>query len=393
MFASQAGADLLDVLVVGGGPGGLYAAGRFARAGHRVLVCEEHDTIGEPVHCTGIVSTDSFDEFDLPRETVLNALTRVTFVSPSLMPIGYTTPRPEAVVIDRGRFDRALADRARLAGADVRTGTRVTDLEIDDAGVRARAGGAHVRARLVVLACGAAYRAQRRLGLGLPGSYLHTAQRELPAARLGDVEVHFGQDVAPFGFAWAVPVERPSGPHVRVGVMTSHDAPRHFHRMLGRVAERWGIETDAAPPHLKLLPLGAIGRTYATRMLVVGDAAGLVKPTTGGGIYYSVLSAALAAETGGRALSRDRLDARSLAPYESAWRGRLAREFDAQHALRRAAVAMSDTDIDKLFTLAQTDGVMPLVRKTVRFNEYRHLIRALFKHPPARRVLFRALVA
>ncbi|MFI5178475.1 MAG: NAD(P)/FAD-dependent oxidoreductase [Vicinamibacterales bacterium] len=392
MFAGEAGVDV-DVLVVGAGPGGLFTADRFARAGHRVLVCEEHETIGEPVHCTGIVAADSFDEFDLPRDTVLNGLTRVTFVSPSLMPIGYTTPKPEAVVIDRGRFDRALADRARRAGADVRTGARVTDLEIDDHGVRARAGGVGVRARLVVLACGAAYRAQRRIGLGLPGSFLHTAQREMPAARLGDVEVHFGQDVAPAGFAWAVPVERPSGPHVRVGVMTSHDAPRYFQHMLARVSVRWGVQADAVAPRLKILPLGAIGRTYGTRLLVVGDAAGLVKPTTGGGIYYSILSAALAAETGARALSRNRLDAESLAPYQSAWRARLAREFDAQHALRRAAVAMTDTDIDKLFDLARTDGVMPLVRKTARFNEHRHLIRALFKHPPARRILFRALVA
>jgi digeranylgeranylglycerophospholipid reductase len=393
MGAREAGLDIVDALIVGGGPGGLFAADRLARRGHRVLVCEEHGTIGEPVHCTGIVAADSFDEFDLPRDTVLNALTRVTFVSPSLVPIGYTTPRPEAVVIDRGRFDRALADRARRAGAEVRTGVRVTDLEIDDQGVRARAGGVSVRARLVVLACGAAYRAQRRLGLGLPGSFLHTAQSEMPAARLGDVEVHFGQDVAPAGFAWAVPVERPSGPHVRIGVMTSHDAPRYFRQMLARVAAPWGVAPDAARPRLKILPLGVIGRTHATRLLVVGDAAGLVKPTTGGGIYYSILSAALAAETADRALLRDRLDAASLAPYESAWRARLASELNAQHALRRAAVAMSDTDIDRLFDLARTDGVMPLVRKTARFNEHRHLIRALFKHPPARRILFRALVA
>jgi len=222
---------------------------------------------------------------------------------------------------------------------------------------------------------------------------MHTAQLEMPAARLGDVEVHFGQDVAPAGFAWAVPVARPSGPHVRIGVMSSHDAPRYFRQMLARVAAAWGVRGDAGAPRLKILPLGAIARTYATRLLVVGDAAGLVKPTTGGGIYYSILSAALAADTGGLALSRNRLDADSLAPYESAWRARLAREFDAQHALRRAAIAMSDTDIDRLFDLARTDGVMPLVRKTARFNEHRHLIRALFKHPPARRILFRALVA
>jgi hypothetical protein len=51
---------------------------------------------------------------------------------------------------------------------------------------------------------------------------------------------------------------------------------------------------------------------------------------------------------------------------------------------------MSDHDIDALFDLAKTDGIMPIVRKTARFNQHRHLIRALFNHPPARRVLFRA---
>jgi flavin-dependent dehydrogenase len=126
-------------------------------------------------------------------------------------------------------------------------------------------------------------------------------------------------------------------------------------------------------------------------LLAVGDAAGLVKPTTGGGIYYSIVSASLAADVAGEALRADRLDAGTLASYQTRWRERLDREFDAQQALRQTVLKMSDADIDALFDLAQTDGVMPLVRKTARFNEHRHLIRALFNHPPARRILFRAL--
>jgi hypothetical protein len=85
------------------------------------------------------------------------------------------------------------------------------------------------------------------------------------------------------------------------------------------------------------------------------------------------------------------LDAQSLSVYEVRWRARLSREFDAQQELRRLAIGMSDADIDALFDLARTDGVIPLVRKTARFNEHRHLIRALFNHRPARRILFRAL--
>ncbi len=390
MSASMA-QSTIDVLVIGAGPGGLYAAGSLARLGYRVLVCEEHATIGDPVHCTGIVATDSFDEFELPRAAILNPLSRVRFVSPSGLSIDYQTSAAEATVIDRGSFDRALADRARASGAEVRTGVRVTDLVADARGVRARAGAVPIEARLAILACGASYRLQRGEGLGVPGQYLHTAQKELPAARLHDVEVHFGESVAPGGFGWAVPVVRPQGSFVRVGVMASHDAPGFFRVMFDRVAEPWKVSDRNPSPRLKILPLAPIGRTFANRVLAVGDAAGLVKPTTGGGIYYSIVSAALAADVGGTALAIDRLDAHALSRYETRWRDRLDREFDAQQALRQTALQMSDADIDALFDLAQTDGVMPLVRKTARFNEHRHLIRALFNHPPARRILFRAL--
>ena len=114
-----------DALIVGGGPGGLYAAWRLAHDGFSVVVCEEHDAVGVPIHCTGVLGADSFDEFDLPRETVLNALPTIRFVSPAGLELRYTAPAVQAVVIDRGLFDRILADRARAAGAELRVHARV----------------------------------------------------------------------------------------------------------------------------------------------------------------------------------------------------------------------------------------------------------------------------
>ena len=125
----------------------------------------------------------------------------------------------------------------------------------------------------------------------------------------------------------------------------------------------------------------------------MGDAAGLVKPTTGGGIHYSVMSASLAADTAFEALRRDRFDEASLAPYEAAWRARIADELETQTKLRRAVTRLTDADIDGFFDLALTDGIMPIVRSTVRFNHHRDLIRALFRHPPARQFLFRSMVS
>ena len=380
-----------DVLVVGGGPAGLYAAERLARRGVSTLVCEEHGLVGDPVHCTGVLATESFDMLGLPREATLNALTTARFVSPSGIAISHTTPTPLAAVIDRGVFDRALATRAAAAGAELRNGLRVSVVETGPTAVRAQVGDDWVTARLLILACGANYAFQRRVGLGLPRGYLHTAQRELPAGRLGDVEMHFGREVAPDGFAWTVPVVRDGGTFVRVGVMTSRDPVGCYTRMLNRVADAWGIEDLQQPPRQKILPLGAIDRTYADRTLVVGDAAGLVKPTTGGGIHYSVWSAALAADVAVDALAADRLDAAALASYERQWRDRLGEEFAEQRSLRDLATRLSDQEINELFDLARTDGIMPIVRKTAQFNHHRHLIRALLRHPPARKILFRSV--
>ena len=145
--------------------------------------------------------------------------------------------------------------------------------------------------------------------------------------------------------------------------------------MVERIAARWGLGLEGVrPPLLKALPLSPAGRTYGHRLLAVGDAAGLVKTTTGGGIYYSLLSAAIAADVLGRALGRDDLGVRSLAEYERRWRAHLDAELTAQRSFRVLAQQMSDDDIESLFDLALTGGIMPLVRRTATFNRHRRLI-------------------
>ena len=231
-------------------------------------------------------------------------------------------------------------------------------------------------------------------GMGMPPIFLQSAQVECPAAPFEEVEVHFGHAIASSGFAWAVPVRRGAASFARIGLMSDTNAGRQFEAFVSRVGARLGLATGGdgrMEPRQKMLPLAPIPATYADRIVAVGDAAGLVKATTGGGIYYSLVSASLAADVLEDGLRRDGLDAARLEPYQDAWRKRLGPELDAQLSLRLLANRLTDDEIEMLFDLAQTDGIMPIVRRTARFNRHRDLIVSLLKHPPARRVLFRRL--
>src|ERR1041384_6626119 len=149
---------MLDVAVIGGGPGGLRTAALLADAGFDVTLFEEHDEVGQPVHCTGVLADDAFGEFGLSRGSILNTLSTAKFISPAGFQISYTTPSIEAHVVDRRRLDQTIAARATTAGVRVSAGRRVRNLEPMDAGMRIDLDGADaVEARAVVLACGASY--------------------------------------------------------------------------------------------------------------------------------------------------------------------------------------------------------------------------------------------
>src|SRR5215210_6990595 len=206
-----------DVVIVGGGPAGLYAAARLAGAGLATTLLEEHSTVGDPVHCTGVLSAEAFEDFGLSRRAALNDLTTARFWSPAGNQIAYSSAGVEAVVIDRRAFDRELFERAETAGVEVRQGARATSLRIEASGVTVTTVTGAVRARACVLACGANYALHRQVGLGMPRLFLNTAQIELPVRYPGDVEVHFGSEVAPKGFGWALPVIRGGLAFARVG--------------------------------------------------------------------------------------------------------------------------------------------------------------------------------
>jgi len=377
-----------DVIVVGGGPAGLLAARDLAASGFSAIVVEEHETIGMPVHCTGVLGMDAFGELDLPRHTILDTVHAARFISADGSSILIDHDRVRAAIIDRGRFDAALAASAAACGAKIQAGCRVREIEVDDDGVKVMTDAGSVLGRACIIACGANYRFNRRLGLGLPRVFVHSAQREVPFRDADHVEVYLGRQVAAGGFGWLVPFRRNGEALARVGVMCEARPRVAFGQLATCIGRRFGVPTGWDEPRVKVLPLAPVTRTWSRRVLAVGDAAGLVKATTGGGIYFGLLSGRIAAEVLSVALADDQLSGTRLREYERRWRARLWPEIRAGLAFRAMASRLSDRTIDRVMELARVDGIVPLLKQTADFNWHGAAARALLRHPSFRRIVF-----
>jgi geranylgeranyl reductase family protein len=370
------------------------AARRLAQCGHDVVVLEEHPSIGIPAHCTGLLGIEAFAELDIPRHTILDTTHAARFIAPDGSSVTVDADRVNAAIVDRALFDQALADSSRTAGAELRSSARVRTIAISDTGVTVSADGddGTITARACILACGANYRFNRQLGLGVPRAFVQSAQLERSFAGPEQVEVHLGRAVAPRGFAWVVPFLREGQPYQRLGLMADARAGSLFRSFAAQLRGRFGIADAEWPePRLKILPLGPVAKTYGTRLLAVGDAAGLVKPTTGGGIYYSLISGLFAADALDEALRTDDLRESRLRQYETRWRDRLGAEIRIGLAFRRLASRLNDRGIDSLVELARIDGIVPMLRQTADFNWHRQSAIALLRHSQFRRILLTSL--
>jgi geranylgeranyl reductase family protein len=370
------------------------AARTLATAGHDVVVLEEHETIGIPVHCTGLLGMQAFEELGLSRSSILATAHAARFFAADRSSVLVEAENVRAAVVDRAAFDQALAVEAGAAGAELRAGVRVGSIEVvdDRVVVGGDAASSRVEARCCVLACGASYRFNRALGLGVPKAYVQTAQVEVELEGPAGVEVYLGRDVAPGGFAWVVPFARGERRHARVGLMCDSSAFPRFAEFADRVKQQHpGGDVLWPRPRLKMLPLAPVSRTYGTRLLAVGDAAGLVKPTTGGGIYYSLLSGRLAGDVLDSALAADDLREARLRGYEARWRDRLGTEIRVGLAFRSLVSRLTDPAIDALVELARIDGLIPLLKQTADFNWHGASALALLRHNQFRRILLGSL--
>lgn len=356
---------LYDILVIGAGPVGSYTAQRLASNGYKVAVFEEHERIGEPMQCTGIIGVECFRRFQLPTDTVLREANSAKLFSPSGKVIRLHSDRPQAYIVDRTAFDRQLADTAKSHGAEYFTSSRATKVDVLSDRVRISTEKDETfDCRAAVIAGGFYSKLPQTLGLCRVKDFITGAQAEVEikdGSGLDEIEIYFDQSFAPGFFAWLVPT---APQQALAGLFASKSPRKHLRDFLTMLLEKGRIaSTDVNIMHGGI-PLKPLRKTYCDRVVVIGDAAGQVKPTTGGGMFYGLLCADIAADTLIKALSSNDLSAKSLSRYQREWHQSIGRELRNGYIARHTYKKLSNRRIEQLFELALKKGIPDAINQS-----------------------------
>ena len=377
------------MIVVGAGPVGSRVAHRLAEKTHRVLVLEKKGQVGTKSACTGIIGQECANVFAIEERVILRKVNSAILFSPSGNRLHLRREEPQACILDRGAFDIAMAERAQKTGADYNFGSRVTGIAIesDRASVAAdyRGKAQIIPARVVVIASGFNPGLLGRLGLGEFKDFTIGVQAEVEAPGSDEVEVYFG-DMAPGFFAWLVPT---TPPLARVGLLSRENPGYYLKKWLVDLAAQGRIASAEVKISYGGIPLRPLPHTCGERLIVVGDAAGQVKPTSGGGIYYGLLSADIAADTLNEALEDDDLAEKRLARYERGWRKRLGRELRTGYWFRKLFERLSERQVDRIFQIVKAGGIDKalLNDEDISFDWHSQTIMRLLKYQVVARTI------
>lgn len=390
-----------DAIIAGCGPTGAVAGREVAKKGFRVLILEEHREVGRPVQCAGLVTRRALAE--VPAEDcVLNSLSAAELVTPSGRRVRFGGGGERAVVVDRAGYDRRAAEMAIDSGCRISLGAKVVGLAAPRAARGRRAGyversGFPVRvtvrvdgcrrelgARVLIGADGVGSFVRRALGLAPPPEILPGFEAELTGVECprDTVTVLVGREVAPGFFAWLIP----SGGRRGILGLCCEPGPAparaYFDRLMRNRSLAPFIGKASVLGYMAgSVPLGPAPRTVSGRAALVGDAAGQVKPVTGGGLYTGTLCARLAGEAVAGALEGGDVEM-GLRVYERVWRTRIGSELRVGRLIRRAFVNVTDGQMEELAELLDRPELIALVSAHGDLDAPSKLAKLLFRQAP-----------
>ncbi len=364
---------MLDVIVIGGGPAGSQSAYQLAALGYHVAVLEKRFAVGEKPCCTGIISRECVTNFNIPEEVIYRQSNSAKIFSPSGEFIRVYRPEPPACIINRQAFDRFLARRAQLKGVEYhpRCKAEYISPRPDSVviGVKEEGCEYQLEAKAVILADGFTSPLVKGMGLGQPDYFVTGVQAEVEFNGIDEVEIYFDQKLAPGFFAWLAPTSNGKG---LAGLMTRSSPGAYLRNWIEKLKSQTKITEGKYQIRYSGIPLKPLPRTFGDRLLIVGDAAGQVKPTTGGGIYFGLICSEIAADTLHNAFRNNDFSVKQLSLYEHNWQKRIGQELRREYFARRIYEHLSDNQINKLFSLLRTTGIVESLLQDDNFSFDRH---------------------
>jgi geranylgeranyl reductase family protein len=344
--------------VVGGGPVGSEVAFKTASAGHSVIVLEKRKDYNARVCCTGIVSYDCINSFSIDKSLIKRYFSAANFFSPSDKKLRLEHKGPVAACLNRGAFDTFMGERAQKAGAKYFFSAEATSLEFSAGEVAVQfhqAGKKTVlEARVMVVAAGPVFSPLKEQPEFLAPDLIIGAQAIVEAPGVEEIEIYCGKEIAPGFFAWLVPT---GDGQALIGLLARQKTAGYCKGFLTKLKGDKKIVTAEVDINYRAIALKPPQKTSGDRLIIVGSAAGQVKSTTGGGIYFGLLSADIAAGILDEALRCDDLSGGRLAAYEQAWRSKLMPELESGQRARIFYEHLSDPEMDALFNLGKMMNV------------------------------------
>jgi digeranylgeranylglycerophospholipid reductase len=353
-----------DVLVIGGGPAGALAGKTAAEKGLSALIVEKRPAIGAPVRCAEGIGKEALHEFIDPDQRWISAeMTGAGIVAPDgfFMKLSSEMAGGKVgYVLDRKIFDRELVWKAAEAGADIAVKSRAAAPILEKGfvkGAKIEFAGktTDVKAEVVIAADGVESKFSRWCGIDttVPVREIMSSVQYVMADI--DIDEHstifyLGNDVAPEGYLWVFPKGKRSA-NVGIGISgrksgNGHRAKDYLDRFV-RKAFPDGKIIEYIPGGVSVCrPLDC---TVADGLMITGDAARVVDPLTGGGIYNAMYTGRLAAEVAAVCISQGDVSKKALMKYDKAWReSKMGKSIERNYHIKEYLIRQPDKKLNEI---------------------------------------------